>query len=111
MTFAGAATWTKSLRCTSATCVEVWRDNYGTRIRDSKQNTWGVSQPIIALTTDGWRDFTERTLAGEIDQLSAVEILRNENGDTTVSDGEVKLNFDANEWSAFVGGLADGDFD
>ncbi len=111
MTNAGEGRWAKSLRCSSATCVEVWRDSIGTRIRDSKQNAPGTSQPMIDLTIDDWREFTERTLAGEIDQLSALEILRHENGDITLSNGHTKLNFDAEEWSAFVGGLADGDFD
>jgi hypothetical protein len=81
------------------------------RIRDSKQNGLGVSQPIIALNIDDWRELTERTIADELDQLSAVQIMRDESGDVTVVDGKVELNFDADEWSAFVGGLADGDFD
>lgn len=106
-----AVNWVRSRRCTSGQCVEISRTPDRLRIRDSKQNLLGHTQPIIALTLDKWCEFTDALLANQVGHLPHIGLQREEDGAITLSSEANSLHFDAEEWIAFVGGLADGEFD
>lgn len=103
--------WITARRCTSGTCVEVRATRQGSDIRNNRQNFLGPMQPIIALTADEWRHFATKALSGRSEEADLTKIQHHSDGAVTLSHGDTTLDFDADEWSTFVGGLAEGDFD
>ncbi len=105
-----AGRWVRSQRCTAGNCLEIRIHSTGVQVRDSKQNALGSSQPVLSLSRAEWNDFTRDVVAGSFDELSTNIRRDNRGGVTLTRDGTI-LNFEVDEWTAFVGGLADGDFD
>lgn len=103
------ATWRKSKYSTSTgNCVEVAPTVDGVLIRHSKRPATGT----ITFPLPAWTAFVREARTG----------LTNTNGTATITkigtdtlvrslSGAVELRFDAAEWSAFLAGAADGEFD
>ena len=105
-----AGGWVKSRRCSATNCVEVRRGSHVSLLRDSKQNGLGIRQPIITLDVDQWDGFADAALSNR-EPSTVPGIQHHKDGAVTLSQGDTDLDFDADEWAAFVDGLADGDFD
>ncbi len=101
----------KARRCAIQTCVEVKRTSDAVYVRDSKQaNEDGYT--IISSTHPQWREFLAAVaLESSAGSTEAFSYRSEENGDVLLSGAEGTLNYDAEEWSAFLDGVREGDFD
>lgn len=105
-------TWRRSSRCSIGSCVEVARTPSAFLVRDSKQS--GVhDQPVIALDAGAWPDLLDALALGrtQID-LDGLSVRCSEDGSVTLFDSgsTTTLQFDRDEWSAFVASAIEGEF-
>ncbi len=109
MTTADRLTWRASSRSSAGeNCVEVAPAVDGVVIRHSKHPAAGA----IAFTFPAWRAFLREARDG-LPSANAVAAVAKIGTDTLVRSlhTDVELRFDQAEWSAFVAGAADGEFD
>lgn len=102
--------WRKSSRSgTGTNCVEVSDEpGAGRLVRNSNYPDAGV----IRLTDDGWAELLKAVRARDFThQPGDVEVELLADGGVRMANGEVVLTFTPDEWSAFEGGVADGEFD
>ena len=104
------ATWRKSSYSTSTgNCVEVAPAADGVVIRHSKHPAAGV----ITFPYPAWAVFVRDASEGASTSTNGVAAIAKIGTDTLVKSltTDVDLRFDEGEWSAFVAGAADGEFD
>lgn len=103
-------TWrTSSYSENGEKCVEAAPTSDGAIIRDTKNPSAGT----ISFNQDAWRGFVFEACTGADGDNGTARITRTEDGGALVQsllDG-LELRFDAGEWSAFVSGARDGEFD
>ncbi|WP_327138896.1 DUF397 domain-containing protein [Nocardia sp. NBC_01327] len=87
-------------------CVDVAPTPSTVFVRHAKHHGQGT----IAFTAEQWSDFVQEVLAGRPSRSGAVGVTC-DTPDTVVSSGDVRLRFNEIEWSAFVAGATDGEFD
>ncbi|MCT2582911.1 DUF397 domain-containing protein [Actinophytocola gossypii] len=105
----GLNVWRKSSYSTSTgNCVEVAPSAGGVAVRHSKRPAAGT----ITLSHPAWSAFLRDAREGGTVTNGVVAIAR-VGGDMLVTSltTEVELRFDEGEWSAFLAGVADGEFD
>lgn len=96
-------------------CVEVRFGSNETLIRDSKYRGDEASRPVIAVPADAWFTFLE-LVTGIREPQSAdrgvpAVVHDTSTGRTTLRGAAgTGLDFTAEEWSAFVAGVIDGEF-
>ncbi|MGH3620577.1 MAG: DUF397 domain-containing protein [Sciscionella sp.] len=104
-----STTWRKSSYSTgTGNCVEVAPAADGVTIRHSKHPTAGT----IAFPHHAWAAFV-RAAAEDLTSTNGVATITRIGTDTLVTSlvTDVELRFDAGEWSAFVAGAVNGEFD
>jgi hypothetical protein len=108
--------WLRSTFCTAATCVEVRLTPQLVSVRDSKQNEPSgseESQPILDVQPGVWLTFLSEVL-GDVPAGAngSLFFTGQPDGDVvlTSATSDIELRYDSEEWSAFVGGVADGEF-
>lgn len=101
------AGWRTSTRSSNGSdCVEVDFTAAGVEMRDSKDHGAG---PVLHLTPAQWSRFVDEVLADLPSANGAVGVTRR--GDrTAVAGREAMLLFTRGEWSAFLAGARDGEF-
>jgi hypothetical protein len=100
--------WRKSSYSTgTGNCVEI-RIVEGVAVRHSKHPSAGT----ITFPLDAWAAFVREARSG-IAEANDVATIVKIGTDTFVRslDSDVELRFDVGEWSAFLAGAADGEFD
>jgi hypothetical protein len=103
------APWRKSSYSTSTgNCVEVSPAAADVLIRHSKHPGAGT----IAFSHPAWSAFV-REAPGDSAGTNGAAAITRDGTDTLVSSltNDVELRFDEGEWSAFLAGAADGEFD
>lgn len=102
------AGWRTSTRSSNGSnCVEVDFTADGVELRDTKDHGAG---PVLHFTPEQWRTFLDEVLAGLLSDNGAVVVARR--GDrTAVQAAEGTLLFTPGEWTAFLAGARDGEFD
>jgi hypothetical protein len=109
MTAADRLPWRTSSRSSNGeNCVEVAPHGAGVVIRHSKHRDDGT----IEFTVSSWLAFMDET-SRELPSCNGVAIATRLGTDTIVrsADDDVELRFDHGEWSAFVAGVVEGEFD
>lgn len=104
------AAWRKSSHSTgTGNCVEVAPAAEGAVIRHSKHPTAGT----ITFPHRAWAAFVREAPQGGLTSTNGVATITKIGSDTLVKSltTGVELRFDEGEWSAFVAGAADGEFD
>ena len=104
------AGWRTSTRCNNgADCVEVDFTATGVLMRDTKDRGTG---PVIGFTTDQWAGFVHEVLDGRPSVNGAVTVSHREavTEVRSLADGST-LRYTAGEWTAFLAGARDGEFD
>lgn len=97
-------------------CVEVRFDNDTVFIRDTKYRRNPANdpalEPIIALPANKWKGFlknvTDPTVA-PVDGVPAIEL--HTDGTVTLRHGGIVLDYTEFEWSCFLGGIRDNEFE
>lgn len=102
----GLAWRTSSYSGNGEGCVDVAPTASTVFVRHAKHHDHGT----IAFTAEQWSDFVREVLEDRPSRNGAAVITRND-PDTMVSSGSIRLCFNEIEWSAFVAGAADGEFD
>lgn len=105
-----STTWRKSSYSTSTgNCVEVAPAADGVVIRHSKHPTAGT----ITLPYHAWTAFVRDAFEGGLASANGVAAISKIGTDTLVRSltTDVELRFNDGEWSAFLAGAADGEFD
>ncbi|WP_051385934.1 DUF397 domain-containing protein [Actinokineospora inagensis] len=100
--------WRTSTRSSNGeNCVEVAPAHNGVVIRHSKHRSGGT----ITFPYEVWPDFL-REAEGGSKSANGVATISKAGDDTVVTSlaSETELRFDADEWSAFVAGVVDGEF-
>lgn len=103
-------TWRKSSYSTSTgNCVEVAPAADGVVIRHSKHPTAGT----ITFPHHAWLAFVRDASNQGVNSTNEVAAITKIGSDTVVTAHatRVALRFDEGEWSAFLAGIADGEFD
>jgi Domain of unknown function (DUF397) len=101
--------WRKSSYSTgTGNCVEIARTVGGMDMRHSKRPDAGT----ISFPLDMWTAFVHDARNGSAD-TNGVAAITKVGTDTLVTSlvATVELRFDEGEWSAFLAGAADGEFD
>ena len=109
MTAVDRLAWRTSTRSSNGeNCVEVSPTEDGVVVRHSKHPDAGT----IAFSLVAWAAFVRDARAGAVDANGAAAITRigTDTLVTSLATG-VELRFDQGEWSAFLAGAADGEFD
>ncbi len=109
MTTADRLAWRTSSRSSNnEACVEVAPASDGVVIRHSKHPAAGT----IAFTVPAWTAFVREARDG-LPSANQVATIVKIGTDTIVRSlhTDVELCFDEAEWSAFIAGVADGEFD
>lgn len=109
MTTADRLAWRTSSRSSNGEkCVEVAPAKDGVVMRHSKHPEAGT----ITFSTAAWSVFV-REACEELASASGVVTVTGSGTDTVVRSlhTDVELRFDEGEWSAFVAGAVDGEFD
>lgn len=105
-----ASTWRKSSYSTATgNCVEVAPATDGVAIRHSKHPAAGT----ITFPHRNWAAFVRDAPHGGLTCTNGVATITKIGTDTLVKSliSAVELRFDEGEWTAFVAGAADGEFD
>ena len=108
--------WFKSSRSNDGTnCVEIKISDQSVSIRDSKYLRDPANdpraQPVISVPVELWSQVLDLALsAGSGTVGGALAIVVEDDGSASVRSGEVTLVYTADEWDAFVKGVADGEF-
>lgn len=109
MTTADHLAWRTSSRSSNGeNCVEVAPTAYGVMIRHSKHPGAGtITFPFV-----GWTTFVQEARSDEVN-TNGVAVITKIGTDTVVKSYRtgIELRFDTGEWSAFLAGAADGEFD
>ncbi|MFI9507498.1 DUF397 domain-containing protein [Nocardia sp. NPDC052566] len=100
-------------------CVEVRFDGDAVHVRDSKYRRNPVNrtadEPIITVTVSEWTDFLILLRSGRSQPVSAgahtLFAHTDSSGDTTLRHGYLTLTYTPEEWTAFLDGVHDGEFD
>jgi hypothetical protein len=103
-------TWRKSSYSTgTGNCVEVAPATDGVVIRHSKHPAAGT----ILFPHPAWAAFVRDAPQGGLTSTNGVATIAKIGADTLVKSlfTDVELRFDEGEWTAFVAGAADGEFD
>ncbi len=102
------AGWRTSTRSNNGTnCAEVDFTAVGVELRDTKDHGVG---PVLHFTAEQWRTFLHEVLAGLPSDNGAAVVSRR--GDrTAVEAADGTLLFTPGEWTAFLAGARDGEFD
>lgn len=103
-------TWRKSSYSTATgNCVEVAAAADGVVIRHSKHPAAGM----ITFSHRAWAAFVRDAPQGGLTSTNGVATITKIGTDTLVKSliTAVELRFDEGEWTAFVAGAADGEFD
>lgn len=110
MTIAGRLLWRKSSYSTNGgeNCVEVAPVPDQVLVRHSKRPRAGM----IEFTLPAWDTFVSEAVEGRASANGAVTVSKI-GSDTLVRSlhSDVELLFDDSEWTAFVAGAGDGEFD
>jgi len=92
------------------TCVEVAHLDDRALIRDSKFTE--SESPIISVPAPHWVTVLNLALNGESGEVADVLAINvDHNGGATLRSGAIELTYNADEWDAFMKGVADGQFD
>ena len=96
-------------------CVEVAVRGGDVLVRDSKYLRDPANdpraQPVISVPVELWSQVLDLALsAGSGTVGGALAIVVEDDGSASVRSGEVTLVYTADEWDAFVKGVADGEF-
>lgn len=96
-------------------CVEVAVHGADVLIRDSKYLRDPANdpraQPVISVPVELWSQVLDLALStGSGSVEGALAIVVEDDGSARVHSGEVTLAYTADEWDAFVKGVADGEF-
>ncbi|MFC9893277.1 DUF397 domain-containing protein [Nocardia sp. NPDC127579] len=94
-------------------CVEVRFDGDAVRIRDSKYRRDPANpradEPVITVTARVWTEFLTLLLRGRVhDELLARPTA---DGGATLRHHDICLTYTPDEWTAFLAGARDGEFD
>lgn len=103
------STWRKSSYSTATgNCVEVAPATDGVTLQHSKRPTAGT----IAFPHHAWATFV-RAAAEDLTSTNGIATITRIGTDTLVTSliTDVELHFNAGEWSTFVAGAANGEFD
>lgn len=104
-------TFRRSRFCDAGTCVEVGFASDSAFIRDSKQSWMSGAQPVIELSRSQFDHFLSVSVGESNADAQSNPVSVDITGDRVVlSSQSVSLEFDADEWSAFVAGARVGDF-
>ncbi|MBP2330255.1 hypothetical protein JOF56_010640 [Kibdelosporangium banguiense] len=110
MTTDSPTTWRKSSYSTgTGNCVEVAPAADGVVIRHSKHPAAGT----IAFPDHAWTAFVRDASEDSATSANGIASITKAGTDTLVRSltTDVELRFDKGEWSAFLAGAADGEFD
>lgn len=103
--------WKKASRCSSSTCVEVLVGREYVLLRDTKQSALGVMQPILSIPADRWLEVLTCWSKGQTTDRALVSTQDDADGVRLRSpDGTIQLAFDWDEWTTYVSGVRDGEF-
>lgn len=105
--------WYRSSRCATGVCVEVFRGDKFTEIRDSKDlvDNPDADFASIKVTNECWAGFLLEVLGCESPgRNGAISFARNGQGGVSVFSRETVLAYDSAEWFAFELGVRDGEF-
>lgn len=103
-------TWRKSSYSTATgNCVEVAPTGHNVVIRHSKHPTAGT----ITFPRDAWAAFLHDAIRDAPSSTNGIVAITKIDTDTLVRSltTQVELRFDQDEWTAFLAGVADGEFD
>ncbi|GAB2649852.1 DUF397 domain-containing protein [Nocardia goodfellowii] len=94
-------------------CVEVRFDGDAVLIRDSKYRRNPANrladEPIITVTASQWNSFLKLLDSGRAhDQLL---VRTSADGSATLRHRDITLSYTPEEWTAFLAGVRDGEFD
>lgn len=110
----GTAWFKSSFSNDGPNCVEVRIDSSEVHIRDSKYlrdpANLPANQPTISVPVSTWEAFLTAVLSPEDGAHTSVEIDRISTGGAVLRTDEVSLRFTAAEWTAFVAGVANCEF-
>ncbi|NKY88835.1 DUF397 domain-containing protein [Nocardia veterana] len=109
----GRRKWYKSSFSKDAnSCVEVRFTGNAVDVRDSKYVGPEQDQPIITVPADQWPAFLGLVMTNSSGVLpDAVAVDVHADGGATITHRTTRLNYNADEWDAFLEGVADGQFD
>ncbi|WP_327145256.1 DUF397 domain-containing protein [Nocardia sp. NBC_01327] len=93
------------------TCVEVAHARDGVFVRDSKYTGLSGEQPVIAVPAALWPTLLDLVLSNEPGIVGDVTITRHPDASAVIADQAVTLAYNADEWDAFIKGVADSEFD
>ncbi|MBF4999770.1 DUF397 domain-containing protein [Nocardia sp. BSTN01] len=94
------------------TCVEVAHTSASVLLRDSKYVGPEQDQPIITVARDQWQALLDLVLTNISGHLADNLILQVQaDGSALLARDGIELAYNADEWDAFVKGVADGQFD
>ncbi|WP_028477389.1 DUF397 domain-containing protein [Nocardia sp. CNY236] len=107
MTVADHRSWrTSSYSGNGEGCVDVAPSAGSVFVRHAKHHDHGV----IEFTVDEWSTFIREACEGLASTNGAAQVER-DGGDTLVTTSDIRLRFNEIEWSAFIAGANDGEFD
>lgn len=94
------------------TCVEVSHRAEVSLIRDSKYTGPGDLQPILEVAAESWSAFLDAVLTGATTHRPGLpSITVDPDGSAVLADaGAVTLEYTAEEWDAFIKGVAAAQF-
>ncbi|NNH71022.1 DUF397 domain-containing protein [Nocardia uniformis] len=92
------------------TCVEVAHTSGAVLIRDSKYNGPANEQPIISIPTLLWPPLLDLALSNESGAVGNATITVHSDASATVAAQGIALVYNADEWDAFMKGIANGEF-
>lgn len=104
--------WRRSSKCTLGSCVEVAITPTTVFVRDTKQCDLD-DQPIVAIDRAAWPEFVDAIEHNYTEiNVDGIAVALSETGLATVVDTQrsTALQFDRDEWNAFLGGAIDGEF-
>ncbi|ATL65989.1 hypothetical protein [Nocardia terpenica] len=80
-------------------------------IRDSKYTGPADEQPIVSLSAAHWPIVLDLALSNKSGTVDAVTATVLPDGGATISGPDAALTYNADEWDAFMKGVADSQFD
>ncbi|ATL70257.1 DUF397 domain-containing protein [Nocardia terpenica] len=104
--------WFKSTYSKDATsCVEVRFAEDLVLVRDSKYTGPADKQPIVSLSAAQWPVVLDLALSGKSGTVDTITVTVLADDGATIAGTDATLTYNADEWDAFVKGVADGQFD
>ncbi|MCX4096497.1 DUF397 domain-containing protein [Nocardia sp. alder85J] len=107
--------WFTSTRTNNGNqCVEVRFDGDVVHVRDSKFRrdpaNRDAAEPVVTVSAREWTAFLDTVISG-VATNSELHVVTAADGGATLVHGEMRLTYTPGEWSAFVAGARDGEFD